>query len=137
MNNNVLTLKEISKKSYDILLARGYSPEYIDGEHVDFKCSVNGIDFSFYAIDDEAFGYGAEFKLKEDITASERARLEGIYLQTDVEDVAFENLHIDGALVYLSSAFTCDLYEEGMIEDSIRALNSTDGIVAELKVKLQ
>ena len=135
MNNNVLTIKEISKKSYDILLERGYSPEYTDSEHIDFKCSVSGVDFSFYAIDDETFGYGAEFKLNEDISASERAHLEGIYLQTDAEDVAFENLHIDGTLVYLSSAFTCDLYDEDMIYTSIRSLTSDSGIAAELQAK--
>ena len=56
-------------------------------------------------------------------------------MQTDTDDVIFENFHIDGKFVCLSSAFTCDLYPEDFIELSIKMLNSSDGIVPELKVK--
>ena len=133
MINNKLTLKEISKQSFDTLVKSGYSPKYADDEHIEFDCNISGVKFSFYPIEDEVFGYSAEFDLKEELSTGEREHLEQIYMQTDAEDVIFENLHIDGALVCLSSAFTCDLYPEDFIELSIKILNSFEGIVPELK----
>ena len=132
---NTLTIKEISKESFDTLVKNGYSPKYTDDEHIEFDCNIGGVKFSFYPIEDEVFGYSAEFNLKEELSTGERERLEQIYMQTDTDDVIFENFHIDGKFVCLSSAFTCDLYPEDFIELSIKMLNSSDGIVPELKVK--
>ena len=56
-------------------------------------------------------------------------------MHTDIDDVIFENFHIDGKFVCLSSAFTCDFYPEDFVELSIKMLNSDEGIVPELKTK--
>ena len=133
--NNTITLKEISKQSFDTLVKSGYSPKYTDDEHIEFDCNIGGVKFSFYPIEDEVFGYSAEFNLREELTTGERERLERIYMQTEPDDVVFENFHIDGAFVCLSSAFTCDFYPEDFIKESIRAILSTEGIVPELKTK--
>ena len=135
MNNNTLTLKEISRQSFDTLVKSGYSPKYTDDDHIEFDCNIAGVKFSFYPIEDEVFGYSAEFNLKEELSTEEREHLERIYMQTDTDDVIFENFHIDGKLVCLSSAFTCDFYPEDFIELSIKMLNSSEGIVPELKAK--
>ena len=133
--NNILTLKEISKQSFDTLVKSGYSPKYTDDEHIEFDCNIGGVEFSFYPIEDEIFGYSAEFNLKEELSTEEREHLERIYMQTDTDDVIFENFHIDGKFVCLSSAFTCDLYPEHFIELSIKMLNTSEGIVSALKTK--
>ena len=135
MNNNTLTLKEISKQSFDTLVKSGYSPKYTDDDHIEFDCNIAGVKFSFYPIEDEVFGYSAEFNLKEELSTGEREHLEHIYMQTDTDDVIFENFHIDGKFVCLSSAFTCDLYPEDFIELSIKMLNTSEGIVPALKTK--
>ena len=135
MNNNTLTLKEISKQSFDTLVKSGYSPNYTDDDHIEFDCNIAGVKFSFYPIEDEIFGYSAEFNLKEELSTEEREHLERIYMQTDTDDVIFENFHINGVLVYLSSAFICDFYPEDFIESSIKMLTSVEGIVPELKSK--
>ena len=135
MNNNTLTLKEISKQSFDTLVKSGYSPKYTDDDHIEFDCNIAGVKFSFYPIEDDIFGYSAEFNLKEELPTVERARLKQIFMQTDSEDIVFENFHINGKLVHLSSAFICDRYPDGFIEESIRILLSTNGIVPELKIK--
>ena len=133
--SNTLTIKEISEQSFDKLVKNGYSPKYTDDERIEFDCNIGGVKFSFYPIEDEVFGYSAEFNLNEELLADERERLENLYMQTDTDDVIFENFHIDGALVCLSSAFTCDFYPEDFIESSIKQLTDTEGIVAELKSK--
>ena len=135
MNNNTLTLKEISKQSFDTLVKSGYSPKYTDDDHIEFDCNIAGVKFSFYPIEDDIFGYSAEFNLKEELSTVERARLKQIFMQTDSEDIVFENFHINGKLVHLSSAFICDRYPDDFIEESIRILLSTNGIVPELKIK--
>ena len=132
---NTLTLKELSGQSFDILVKRGYAPKYTYDDHIEFDCNIAGVKFSFYPIEDEVFGYSAEFKLKEELSTGERERLEQIYMQTDTDDVIFENFHIDGKFVCLSSAFICDFYPEDFIESSIKMLNSDEGIVPELKTK--
>jgi hypothetical protein len=129
------TIKEISKESFETLARSGYYPEYTNEEHIEFVCSIGGVKFSFYTFDEEIFGYGADFNLKEAPSASERERLEYVYMQTDAEEVVFENFHIDGTFVSLSSSFACGFYPEDFIKDSIRALLSTDGIISELKSK--
>ena len=133
--NNTITLKEISKQSFNTLVKYGYSPKYTDDERTEFDCNIGGVKFSFYPIEDEVFGYSAEFNLKEELSVDERERLENLYMQTDADDVIFENFHIDGKLVCLSSAFTCDFYPEDFIESSIKQLTDAEGIVAELKSK--
>ena len=133
--NNTLTLKEISRQSFDTLVKGGYSPKHTDDDHIEFDCNIGGVKFSFYPIEDEVFGYSAEFNLKEELSTDERERLERIYMQTDTDDVIFENFHIDGKFVCLSSAFTCDFYPEDFIELSIKMLTSAEGVVPELKAK--
>ena len=130
-----LTAKDIVEKSYETLFDKGYSPRYTSDECNEFNCNINGIKFSFYPIEDEVFGYSAEFNLKEELSVNERERLENLYMQTDTDDVIFENFHIDGAFVCLSSAFTCDFYPEDFVELSIKMLTSSEGIVPELKAK--
>ena len=133
--NNTFTLTEISKESFDTLVKNGYSPKYTDDAHIEFDCNIGGVKFSFYPIEDEVFGYSAEFNLKEALSTDERERLERIYMQTDTDDVIFENLHIDGNFVCLSSAFICYFYPEDFIELSIKMLISNEGIAPELKSK--
>ena len=133
--NNTITLKEISMQSFDTLVKSGYSPKYTDDEHIEFDCNIGGVKFSFYPIEDGVFGYSAEFNLKEELSTCEREHLERIYIQTDTDDVIFENFHIDGTFACLSSAFTCDFYPEDFVELSIKMLNSSEGIVPELKTK--
>ena len=133
--NNILTFKEISEQSFDTLVKYGYCPSYTDDEHIEFDCNIGGVKFSFYPIEDEVFGYSAEFNLKKELSTDERERLENLYMQTDTDDVIFENFHIDGAFVCLSSAFTCDFYPEDFVELSIKMITSAEGIVPELKAK--
>ena len=133
--NNTITLKNISAESFNTLVKNGYSPKYTDDDHIEFDCNIGGVKFSFYPIEDEVFGYSTEFNLKEELSTDERERLEHLYMQTDVDDVVFENFHIDGAFVCLSSAFTCDFYPEDFTKDSIRVILSTKGLVPELKSK--
>ena len=133
--NNILTLKEISEQSFDTIVKYGYCPSYTDNEHIEFDCNIGGVKFSFYPIEDEVFGYSAEFNLKKELSTDERERLENLYMQTDTDDVIFENFHIDGAFVCLSSAFTCVFYPEDFVELSIKMLTSSEGIVPELKAK--
>ena len=130
-----LTAKEIVEKSYEKLVDKGYSPRYTSEECVEFNCNIGGVKFSFYPIEDGVFGYSAEFNLKEELSTCEREHLERIYMQTDTDDVIFENFHIDGTFVCLSSAFTCDFYPEDFVELSIKMLTSAEGIVPELKSK--
>lgn len=130
-----LTAKDIVEKSYETLVDKGYTPRYTSDECNEFNCNINGIKFSFYPIEDEVFGYSAEFNLKEELSTDERERLENLYMQTDTDDVIFENFHIDGAFVCLSSAFTCDFYPEDFVELSIKMITSAEGIVPELKAK--
>ena len=56
-------------------------------------------------------------------------------MQIEPEDVAFENLHIDGTEVCLSSAFPCDFYDSELIDLVIKTLENADGIVSHLKAK--
>ena len=133
--NNTLTIKEIAKQSFGTLVKSGYSPEYTDDEHLEFDCNIAGVKFSFYPIEDGVFGYSAEFNLKEELSTCEREHLERIYMQTDTDDVIFENFHINGTFVCLSSAFTCDFYPEDFVELSIKMITSSEGIVPELKSK--
>ena len=133
MNNNIITLKEICEKSYNVLKARGYSPVYDDDEHIGFECVVGGGLLTFYPIEDDVFGYAAEFKLERALTSEQRAHLERIYMEMEAEDVAFENLHIQDDCIVMSSAFTCDFYPEDMMELSIKVLESENGITAEIK----
>lgn len=135
MSNNTFTLKEISRQSFDTLAKSGYSTKYTDDEHIKFDCNIAGVKFSFYSIEDDVFGYSAEFNLKEELSADEKERLEHIYMQTDTEAVIFENFHIDGTFVCLSSAFTCDFYPVDFVELSIKMLTNAEGIVSELKSK--
>ena len=130
-----LTAKDIVEKSYETLVDKGYSPRYTSDECVEFNCNIGGVKFSFYPIEDEIFGYSAEFNLKEELSTDEREHLERIYMHTDTDDMIFENFHIDGKFVCLSSAFTCDFYPEDFVELSIKMLNSDEGIVPELKTK--
>ena len=127
-----ITVRDVCEKSYAVLTERAYSPEYTYDDHEGFDCMINGINFSFYPIDDEIFGYCVEFEIKEALVGDERARIERAYMMTDPEDVIFEGLHIDGAKVVLSSAFFCDTYPEDFIESSIEAFEHPDGVVAEL-----
>lgn len=135
MNNTRLILKEISKQGFDTLVERGYSPKYLDDEEIEFNCNIDDVKFSFYPIEDDVFGYSAEFHLKEELSSNEREHLESIFMQTEIDDVVFENFHIDGEFVCLSSAFTCDFYPEDYAKESVRMLTSADGIVPKLKTK--
>ena len=133
--NNILTLKEISAQSFATLVKNGYSPKCTDDERIEFDCNIGGVKFSFYPIEDEVFGYSAEFNLNEELSTGERERLDNLYMQTDTDDVIFENFHIDGAFACLSSAFAYDFYPEDFVELSIKMLTSAEGIVPELKAK--
>lgn len=132
---NTLTLKEISKLSYDALIKSGYSPKYSDYEGIEFDCNIDGVKFSFYTFDNELFGYSAEFKLKEELSTDEKERLERIYMQIGTDEIIFENFHIDGTYVWLSSAFACGCYPEDFISLSVKMLTNAEGIVSELKAK--
>ena len=127
-----LTINEISKTIYDLLTERGYSPDYTDSYQLGFECMICDKKFSFYPIEDEVFGFSAEFNLKQAPSESERERLERIFMLGDPEDCIFENLHIDGSFACISSAFTTDLYSDVMPGLIIETLESPEGIAAEL-----
>ena len=135
MKKNNLTLKEICEQAYGIMEARGYAPMYHDEEHSGFSCSINDVDFSMCSLEDGLFWFGAVVGLEEAPSEEGRASLEALYMQTEPEEVIFENLHIDGADVHLSSAFPTDLYETEMIDLVIKTLERPDGIVGRLKDK--
>ena len=135
MQKTNFTLKEICEQAYHIFEMRGYEPKYLDEDHTNFSCLINGIKFSFCSLEDDLFWFGADFKLNEALSDEERASLEQLYMQTEPEDVVFENLHIDGTEVCLSSAFPGDFYDSELIALVIKTLESTDGIVSHLKAK--
>ena len=135
MQKTTLTLKEICEQAYHIFEMRGYEPKYLDEDHTNFSCLINGIKFSFCSLEDDLFWFGADFKLNEALSDEERASLEQLYIQTEPEDVAFENLHIDGTEVCLSSAFPGDFYDSELIDLVIKTLENADGIVSNLKAK--
>lgn len=134
MMKHELTMKEVCQQSFDVLVKKGYSPRYLDGDKLDFVCEINGVRFSFYPIEDDVFGFSAEFELDE-VHVGEKEKLEYIFLQTEPDDVAFENFHMGGIFVVLSSAFTCDMYDDEMIEMCIKTLEGEGGIVSELKLR--
>ena len=129
------SLEEICKQVYCDLETHGYEPKYLDEEHTDFSCLINGIKFSFCSLEDDLFWFGADFKLNEVLSDEKRASLEQLYMQTEPEDVVFENLHIDGTEVCLSSAFPGDFYNSELIDLVIKTLENADGIVSNLKAK--
>ena len=135
MQKTNLTLKEISEQTYHVFEMRGYEPKYLDEDHTNFSCLINGIEFSFCLLEDDLFWFCADFKLNEVLSDDDRASLEQLYMQTEPEDVAFENLHIDGSEVCLSSAFPGDFYDSELIDLVIKTLENTDGIVSHLKAK--
>lgn len=135
MQKTNLTLNEICEQAYHIFEMRGYEPKYLDEDHTNFSCLINGIKFSFCSLEDDLFWFGADFKLNEALSDEERASLEQLYMQTEPEDVAFENLHIDGTEVCLSSAFPGDFYDSELIDLVIKTLENADGIVSNLKAK--
>ena len=135
MQKTNFTLKEICEQAYHIFEMRGYEPKYLDEDHTNFSCLINGIKFSFCSLEDDLFWFGADFKLNEALPDEERASLEQLYMQTEPEDVAFENLHIDGTEVCLSSAFPGDFYDSELIDLVIKTLENADGIVSNLKAK--
>ena len=135
MQKTNLTLQEICEKAYHIFEMRGYEPKYLDEDHSNFSCLINGIKFSFCSLEDDLFWFGADFKLNEALSDEERASLEQLYMQTEPEDVVFENLHIDGTEVCLSSAFPGDFYDSELIDLVIKTLENADGIVSNLKAK--
>ena len=128
------TLREICEKSYDVLAKSGYAPKYQDDERLEFAATVQGAKFSFYPLEDEVFGFSAEFDMGEDLSEAEQSRVEDAYLKED--EVIFENLHLGGDLVYLSSAFPCDFYPADMMESAIKTLERRDGIAQFLRSKL-
>lgn len=135
MQKTNFTLKEICEQAYHIFEMRGYEPKYLDEDHTNFSCLINGIKFSFCSLEDDLFWFGADFKLNEALSDEERASLEQLYMQTEPEDVVFENLHIDGTEVCLSSAFPGDFYDSELIDLVIKTLENADGIVSNLKAK--
>ena len=135
MKKNNLALKEICEQAYGIMEARGYAPMYHDEEHSGFSCFINDVDFSMCSLEDGLFWFGAAVGLKEALSEEERASLEALYMQTEPEDVVFENLHIDDAEVCLSSAFPAEFYDSEMLDLVIKTLERTDGIIGRLKDK--
>ncbi len=134
MNSNSI-LKEICEKSGRILERHGYTPDY-DEEGEFLFCEVGGVTFSFHPIDEDIFLYSAEFELATEPTPEEQEQITDLFMSIDEDDVAFENLHIDGNVVVLSSAFYFDMYEEEMIELAVKTLEATDGIASELKARM-
>ena len=134
---NQITVKEISKQFYNILQARGYAPKYEDEENISFTCDVNGFQFSFDALDDECFWYGAMLNLAREQTDEEKHALARLYRSIPTEDLAFENFHIDGKEVCLSTAFPADFYEEDMAHDAIDTLEHGGELIEQLKAKQQ
>ena len=130
-----LTAKEIVEKSYEILVDKGYSPRYTSDECVEFNCNINGIKFSCYYDKNAKFGYSIWFNLKEKMPRSERDRFKNIYMQTYVEKVIFQDFCVASDLVWLLSVFTAKSYPRDFLEMIIKLLNSSEGIVAELKSK--
>ena len=134
---NQITVKEISKQFYDILQARGYAPVYNDEDNLNFGCVINGFQFSFDILDDECFWYGAMLNLAREQTDEEKHALARLYRSIPSEGLAFENLHIDGKEVCLSSAFPVDFYEEDMVHDAINILEHGGELIEQLKAKQQ
>lgn len=130
-----LTAKAIVEKSYETLVDKGYSPRYTSDECVEFNCNINGIKFSCYYNKNDKFGYSIWFNLKEKMPRSERDRFKNIYMQTYVEKVIFQDFCVASDLVWLLSVFTAKSYPRDFLEMIIKLLNSSEGIVAELKSK--
>ena len=130
-----LTPEEICEQAYRIFEARGYGPEYLDEDCTEFACLINGIKFSFCLLHDDIFWFGAEFELKGALSDEERALLEQLHEQIKPEDVAFENLHIRGTQVALTSAFPGYFYKTELMNLVIQILENAEGVVSCLKAK--
>jgi hypothetical protein len=133
MKANNFSINDICKDAYGIFEAHGCAPVYQDAHQLHFVCQVGGAELSFMPVEDEMFWYGAEFKLAQPMSEQERRDVELAYLDTDTDDVAFENLHIEGDTVCLSSAFPCDMYEPELLKTAIRVLESGDGFIGKLR----
>ena len=132
--NNTLTLKEISKQSFDTLVKSGYSPKYTDDEHIKFDCNIGGIKFSFDPIEGEVFEYSAAFYLKEKLSSDEIKSIGRIHVEGDEDYLIFEYFNKVGNFVYLSNLFNVDTYPKSFVEEAIKMLNTSEGI-AVLKSK--
>lgn len=126
--NNTLTLKEISKQSFDRLLKNGYFPKYTDDEHIKFDCNIDGVKFSFYPIEDEVFEYSAAFNLKEKLSSDEIKSIGRVYVEGDEDYLIFEYFNKVGNFVYLSNLFNVDTYPKSFVEEAIKMLTSFEGI---------
>ena len=135
MNNNTLTLKEISKQSFDTLVKSGYSPKYTDDEHIKFDCNIGGVKFSFYPFEDEGvFEYSAAFCLKEKLSSADIERLGHFKVEPDKDYVIFEYFNKVGEFAYLSDLFNVHSYPLDYLEKVIKVLTNSKEI-AELKSK--
>ena len=126
--NNTLTLKEISKQSFDRLLKNGYFPKYTDDEHIKFDCNIDGVKFSFYPIEDEVFEYSAAFNLKEKLSSDEIKSIGRVHVEGDEDYLIFEYFNKVGNFVYLSNLFNVDTYPKSFVEEAIKMLTSFEGI---------
>lgn len=126
--NNTLTLKEISKHSFDRLLKNGYFPKYTDDEHIKFDCNIDGVKFSFYPIEDEVFEYSAAFNLKEKLSSDDIKSIGRVHVEGDEDYLIFEYFNKVGNFVYLSNLFNVDTYPKSFVEEAIKMLTSFEGI---------
>ena len=126
--NNTLTLKEISKQSFDRLLKNGYFPKYTDDKHIKFDCNIDGVKFSFYPIEDEVFEYSAAFNLKEKLSSDEIKSIGRVHVEGDEDYLIFEYFNKVGNFVYLSNLFNVDTYPKSFVEEAIKMLTSFEGI---------
>ena len=127
--NNTLTLKEISKESFDTLVKSGYAPRYTDDEHIKFNCNIDGVKFSFYLSENEGvFEYSAAFNLKEKISSDEIKSIGRVHVEGDEDYLIFEYLNKVGNFVYLSNLFNVDTYPKSFVEEAIKMLTSFEGI---------
>ena len=127
--NNTLTLKEISKQSFDTLVKMGYLPKYTDDDHIKFDCNIDGVKFSFYPFEDEGvFEYSAAFNLKEEISSDEIKSIGRVHVDGDEDYLIFEYFNKVGNFVYLSNLFNVDTYPKSFVEEAIKMLTSFEGI---------
>ena len=130
-------LKEIVKQSYNVLIDRGYSPEYTRGRD-GFDCIIKGIRFSLSCVqgnDTVGLGYCSEFRFEKKISKSEKARLEGMHSERKPSEVVSETLDIDRKYAWLYGELATTLSPEDIAKFIIETLTSEDDVIAELRKK--
>ena len=130
MNKYMRSASDVYEQTRALFLARGYAPQEAGDGTQCFSCRVNGVTVRIGAEDDEILFYICPFRLERALSAEETCELEERFLK---ENCFFENLHVDGAYVELTSYFPAMLLDEEMTASLFGILEGPNGMIDYLK----